>query len=105
MTYDSLHNEDEKEFLRRQARYGASLQNTSNSERGRRALMNYDPPPPNWGCQVLWTELLGGHNEVRVSGYRSLQDARQAAKDLAIAAGWTPRKWWQWWRFGDTPNL
>lgn len=105
MNIDDLYNEDEKAFQRRQARYGASLQNAFGQEVNRQALQNTQPPPTEWVVRVTWTEFFGKRHEVVVLGHRTLREAQDAARGVAISAGWTPPKGWQWWRIGDTPNF
>ena len=49
----------------------------------------------NWGKRV-WERHV-----VTTQGPVSLQVWYEAVK-TAKAAGWTPIRWWQWWRFADT---
>lgn len=35
---------------------------------------------------------------IHVSGFQTAKDARDAARGLAADMGWTPRRWWQFWR-------
>ena len=47
----------------------------------------------NWGCR-----------HTTVTGIKSPfeQEALDDAWEKAKALGWTPPRWWQWWRWGDT---
>jgi hypothetical protein len=39
-------------------------------------------------------------NEVEVSG-DTLTEVQEAAVKLAKESGWTPRHWWQFWRWSE----
>src|SRR5678815_2329600 len=51
---------------------------------------------------ILWTELSGTTTRVSSGWCDAEDDARQAAKSMAVKMGWTPPKWWQFWRWNDT---
>lgn len=52
------------------------------------------------GQQISWT-LRNGTSFVTVHDYPSREAALAAAIESARAFGWTPPRWWQWWRWGD----
>ena len=55
-----------------------------------------------YGFNISWTHRDGSITTVEVYDHDSLDDAKKAAKESAIYFGWTPPKWWQWWRWDDT---
>lgn len=52
---------------------------------------------------VEWTDFSGTWSCITVSR-KTTEEAETAAFEEAKHFGWTPRKWWQWWRWDDTPN-
>ena len=52
---------------------------------------------------IHWTESNGTKSTVSASSLNPNAAERKAWKD-AVAFGWKPRRWWQWWRWDDTPN-
>lgn len=49
---------------------------------------------------IRWrTSPLGARREVSATGYE-LETVVRSAETLATSVGWTPRKWWQFWRWG-----
>lgn len=52
---------------------------------------------------VRWTEKSGSVMELCVT-FDSEEAAEENAFESAARWGWTPKRWWQWWRCGDTPN-
>jgi hypothetical protein len=46
-----------------------------------------------------WTTLNGERSEIGFTGC-----TKQEAIDRALEWGWTPPKWWQWWRWDDQPR-
>jgi hypothetical protein len=57
-----------------------------------------------YGMLVRWTGRDGRVNILRMGPYPTAQEAWDKALHHARALGWTPPKWWQWWRFGDYPR-
>lgn len=55
---------------------------------------------------VHWTEFDGTKRVVWEGPYYDEEDV--ARKEIiwarAAAMGWTPIRWWKWWRLNDTPN-
>lgn len=51
---------------------------------------------------VRWTKFDGTTETAAVSGCESEAEARREAFRIARKNGWTPPRWWQWWRWGDT---
>lgn len=47
-----------------------------------------------------WTEFNGTRSVVWLSGAKSYKEAVAEAQSM----GWTPPRWWQWWRWDDTPR-
>jgi hypothetical protein len=74
--------------------------------------MNYYPCPrqtppskklPRYGQEVRWTKFDGSKHTLEINDCDTLDEAVQTAFREAIKCGWTPPRWWQWWRWGDTP--
>ena len=57
-----------------------------------------------YGQSVVWTTWRGGKREIWIEGCNSLEYARQIVFKQARDAGWTPPRWWQWWRWRDRPR-
>lgn len=60
---------------------------------------------PTYGQTVKWRGSNGTLSVVRVNNCASAEEARSIAFRDATAFGWTPRKWWQWWRYGEESAL
>lgn len=58
----------------------------------------------NWRQDVLWTDILGNKEIVSVEAH-TVRDAIEKAFAKASNRGWKPKKWWQVWRWYDTPDL
>ena len=52
---------------------------------------------------VEWRDMSGGRTAWTTEG-TDLRDVEVSAFRLAAQSGWKPKKWWQWWRWDDTPN-
>jgi hypothetical protein len=50
-----------------------------------------------YGFTIKW-----GHNSFGVSNQPTAEEAQRVCIEWATKHGWTPPKWWQWWRWGDT---
>ena len=51
-----------------------------------------------------WTGLDGRYRLVRTSSpvrQEELDDARTAVRQKAEQNGWTPKRWWKFWRWND----
>ncbi len=56
-----------------------------------------------FGQSITWTEYGNGCvTTITVNGRESAEQARKDAIEDALYFGWTPVKWWQWWRSNDT---
>ena len=55
-----------------------------------------------YGQDITYTDFGGSKTTYGVSGCTTMEEAREQAIDLARGDGWTPPRWWQWWRRGDT---
>jgi hypothetical protein len=55
-----------------------------------------------YGQEIRWTRRDGGVASVRSVGHPTAGEAQWAAVKLALNAGWTNPKWWEWWRRKDT---
>lgn len=51
---------------------------------------------------VKWTDFNGNVTKVEVQGFSSSKEAKTRALESAKEFGWTPPRWWQWWRWNDT---
>ena len=56
----------------------------------------------SFGFTVRWHDLDRGLSSVTVNNLKSLDAAKREAFEIAADNGWTPRRWWQLWRFRDT---
>ena len=54
-----------------------------------------------FGYSVRWKKFDGTLTEVGVSDCPDIETAKKEAFMLAKESGWTPRKWWQWWRWNE----
>jgi len=54
-----------------------------------------------YGYTVKWNERSGTHTEITVSDCPDMETAKREAFASAKESGWTPRKWWQWWRWDE----
>jgi hypothetical protein len=58
--------------------------------------------------EIKWTIKPGHTKSISVEGNegQSLESVQAMAAAYAKQWGWTPPKWWQWWRWNDTrlPN-
>lgn len=50
---------------------------------------------------ISWTSRDGTRTTVTVTGHSTHREALYIALRDAVAFGWTPPRWWQWWRWGD----
>ena len=55
-----------------------------------------------YGYRVIWTHRKEGRFSYSITNCDSREDARHEALVRMEELGWTPPKWWQWWRWGDT---
>jgi hypothetical protein len=55
-----------------------------------------------YGYEIVWRNLRGDRQSCEVSGCRSVAAAKLKAVRLALRLGWTPPRWWQFWRWHDT---
>lgn len=53
--------------------------------------------PIGYGYRIKW-----GDNSFAVQGQPSPEEAKAMCIEWATKHGWTPPKWWQFWRWGDT---
>jgi hypothetical protein len=58
-------------------------------------------PNPEYGCKIVWHNFWRNRRMVHVSGAERAAVEAEAIR-CAINGGWTPPKWWQLWRLGDT---
>lgn len=50
-----------------------------------------------YGYTVRWD----GGNTVSATGCTSIEEAKEKAWQFAIALGYKPPKWWQFWRYNE----
>jgi hypothetical protein len=55
-----------------------------------------------YGQVIRWTRSDGAVLSVIVRDCGSHEEALRMAIDDAKSMGWTPPKWWQWWRWDET---
>lgn len=57
-----------------------------------------------YGYTVRWKDFDGTLHTVKIIEMRSMEDAKRYAFECAKKQGYTPRKWWQWWRWDENVN-
>ena len=50
---------------------------------------------------IIMTKFNGVESRWTINGCDSLQEAQEKCLEWAKKGGWTPPKWWQWWRWND----
>lgn len=55
-----------------------------------------------YGQTIKWTQLDGSTTTVTVDDCETAKRAQDEAIRFAIECGWTPPRWWQFWRWNDT---
>lgn len=53
-------------------------------------------------ARIHWTQSSGDRIVLTVADCMTRDDAQREVTDWARSAGWTPPRWWQFWRWGDT---
>jgi hypothetical protein len=53
--------------------------------------------PHGWGYTIRW-----GDQTFAIKGCESAEEAKAKCVKWVTDNGWTPPKWWQWWRWDDT---
>jgi hypothetical protein len=56
----------------------------------------------SWTQTIRWHDRDGGMHTVESGSCVNKDYASFSAWLEAKKAGWTPPRWWEWWRFGDT---
>ena len=51
-----------------------------------------------------WTSFDGSVSEFQSPTYRTHAECEAQAYACARRVGWTPPRWWQWWRWKDNPR-
>lgn len=51
--------------------------------------------------QFEWHPTLNDTRHIDTGWYDNEAEVHQATVDLALAKGWQPRKWWQFWRWSE----
>lgn len=54
-----------------------------------------------YGQIINWRERGGTRRGVSYQDFDTPEEAFREAMEAAVAYGWTPPRWWQWWRWGD----
>lgn len=54
-----------------------------------------------YGQSIYWTDRDGTVTRTTTKGHSTPEDALRDALKQARAFGWTPPKWWQYWRWND----
>ncbi len=54
-------------------------------------------------CTIRWTTFWGARTQVSGGDFPSRAEGIRETLAMASASGWTPPRWWQWWRWEDTP--
>lgn len=63
--------------------------------------LHLEKPGVTYGATIRWSDSYG-RNEVTVSKCSSREEAWRETEACARRSGWTPPRWWQWWRWSDT---
>lgn len=58
-----------------------------------------------YGQTIRWTNFDGSVEEITVSKCASAEEAYDMAIINAQVNGWTPPRWWQFWRWSDTSPI
>lgn len=56
-----------------------------------------------WSYTVHWIKFPNKYSNMTSSGWETPEEAKKAALEFAAECGWTPRRWWQFWRWRE-PN-
>jgi hypothetical protein len=56
----------------------------------------------SYGQDITYTDFWGSKTTCGVSGLDTPDEALNEALKLAKLDGWSPPRWWQWWRRNDT---
>ena len=56
----------------------------------------------SYGQTIKWTEFWGDKYTASRTGHETLEIAQKLVLEDAKKLGWTPRRWWQCWRWHDT---
>jgi len=67
---------------------------------------NFSPRPGliHYSQHIVWHDLDGMRHVASAQNFTSRAEARSAAFMLAKELGWTEPKWWQVWRWKDSPR-
>ena len=65
-------------------------------------MIDCDNPYPSWGFEIKWTKRDGVISIASTKGHPNEESARLQALENAKNFGWTPPKWWEYWRWNDT---
>ena len=55
-----------------------------------------------YGQDITYTDFWGRETICGCNGHDTLEEAQKEAIEMAKLDGWTPPKWWEWWRRKDT---
>ena len=60
--------------------------------------------PQTWSVRIDWSGWKGEKEAITLTGDpgEPLESVRKKAVDHATELGWTPPRWWQFWRWADT---
>ena len=76
---------------------------TPPTRRGPQCTFHADRRPSTYGQQLVWTPTpCSGTTMYEVNGHATPEAAWDAVARWAAGDGWTPPRWWQWWRWHDT---
>ncbi len=56
----------------------------------------------SYGFVISWSDFDGSRHSISVDQCGNPAKAFARALSHAIKMGWTPPKWYQWWRWGET---
>lgn len=55
-----------------------------------------------YGQTIVWSHWDGTQTRISVDDCATPEFAIERAMFAARIHGWTPPRWWQWWRWNDT---
>lgn len=67
-------------------------------------MLDASPGRIIYGRSFKWTRLGGTVSTWGGSGYHTQEQCDRETFAHAISIGWTPPKWWQFWRWDDYPR-
>lgn len=61
--------------------------------------------PPRFRYEIRWRPIPNAMTSVASGWAASEAEAKAEAWAMAIEYGWTPPRWWQWWRWSESQRV